>query len=49
LLGFPVQLVGVIVAPVLILRYVVDKKDWQKDVDDTVERVAEILPGLKKE
>ena len=48
LLGFPIQLVGVLITPLLILRYTVDKEDWYADVEGVLEKVTSSLPGLKK-
>ena len=42
------QLLGVLIAPVLVLRYVVDKEDWYADTEGLVEKIADLLPGLKK-
>ena len=36
LLGFPIQLLGVLVSPILAVRYLVDKKDIYADLTDTV-------------
>ncbi len=35
-LGFPIQLIGVIVTPILITRYLLDKKALGQDVIDAV-------------
>ena len=48
LVGFPIQLLGVLVAPLLVLRYAVDKKDWYADIEGLLEKVTTSLPGLKK-
>eukprot|EP00232_Nephroselmis_pyriformis_P019527 CAMPEP_0182880500 /NCGR_PEP_ID=MMETSP0034_2-20130328/16601_1 /TAXON_ID=156128 /ORGANISM="Nephroselmis pyriformis, Strain CCMP717" /LENGTH=157 /DNA_ID=CAMNT_0025013487 /DNA_START=1 /DNA_END=474 /DNA_ORIENTATION=- len=48
LLGFPAELVGVLVGPVLALRYLKNGKSIATDVTDVVEDLAGILPGLKK-
>lgn len=36
LLGFPIQVVGVVMTPVLAVRYLVDKKDAGKDLVELV-------------
>lgn len=46
LLGFPVQLIGVLALPVLISRYVLDGKDVLKDAGDVVSDITKKLPGL---
>lgn len=48
LLGFPIQLVGLLALPVLGLRYFVDGKDYSKDLSDVTDNVVSKLPGLKK-
>lgn len=48
LLGFPIQLLGLAVLPVLGVRYFVDNKDVGKDVEDVTQRIAKLLPGLDK-
>ena len=47
LLGFPVQLVGVLALPGLITRYVIDGKDALEDAGAYVNDIAKRLPGLK--
>lgn len=49
LLGFPAQLVGVLVGPVLAVRYLVDKEDFGADVEAFAGKLSDLLPGLKKE
>lgn len=49
LIGFPVQLLGVLIAPYLAIRYGLDKEDWYGDIEGFLKRLAELLPGLKKE
>jgi hypothetical protein len=46
LLGFPVQLLGVLSLPLIITRYVLDGKDAMKDAGDLVSDIAKRLPGL---
>ncbi|GMH45152.1 hypothetical protein BSKO_13109 [Bryopsis sp. KO-2023] len=48
LIGFPVQLLGVVIAPYLAIRYGLDKEDWYGDIETFLKRTAELLPGLKK-
>ncbi|KAG1667961.1 hypothetical protein FOA52_008333 [Chlamydomonas sp. UWO 241] len=48
LLGFPLQLVGVLMTPVLVTRYVLDKKDVTGDVVSTVDDISKRLPGINK-
>jgi len=35
-------------APLLVLRYVVDGKDVTEDTEATLEKIIALLPGLKK-
>lgn len=42
-LGFPLQLLGVVLSPVLIIRYVLDKKDVGTDVMNTVVSTFRLL------
>ena len=46
LLGFPVQLLGVLSLPLIITRYVLDGKDAMKDAGDLVSDITKRLPGL---
>ena len=46
LLGFPVQLIGVLSLPILVTRYVLDGKDAVKDAGDVVLDITKRLPGL---
>ena len=46
LLGFPVQLVGVLVLPSLILRYTKDGKSVTEDMGNEITKIAKLLPGL---
>eukprot|EP00210_Caulerpa_lentillifera_P005150 g4922.t1 len=48
LLGFPIQLVGVLMAPLLLIRYLVDGQDVTEDTEATLEKITTLLPGLKK-
>lgn len=48
ILGFPIQLVGVLVSPYLIARWFLEKKDWFDDVSAATGTVVDQLPGLKK-
>lgn len=45
LLGFPVQLVGLLLLPFLGLRYLVDGADVTKDVEAYVSSITKKLPG----
>lgn len=47
LLGFPAQLLGVLLGPYLLVRYLVDKEDVSKDVETIVGKVVGLLPGVK--
>ena len=47
-LGFPLQLLGVLTAPILVVRYLLDGKDAVTDVVDTVTDISKRLPGLDK-
>lgn len=49
LLGFPAQLLGLLIVPVLAVRYLIDKEDPLTDVEQFVVKVVGLLPGLKKE
>ena len=48
-MGFPAQLVGLLIAPLLVIRYVVDKESWYADMEGTLDKVVSLLPGLKEE
>lgn len=48
LLGFPIQLLGLAMVPVLGIRYVIEEKDAGKDAKDAVDKVIAQLPGLGK-
>lgn len=47
LLGFPAQLLGVLMGPYLLVRYLVDKEDISQDVEAVVSKVVGVLPGQK--
>jgi len=47
LLGFPAQLLGVLMGPYLLVRYLVDKEDLSQDVEAVVAKVVGVLPGQK--
>eukprot|EP00803_Ostreobium_quekettii_P011508 evm.model.scf_202.1 EVM.evm.TU.scf_202.1 scf_202:7524-10405(-) len=47
LLGFPAQLLGVLLGPVLLIRYLVDKEDISTDIEQTVAKITSLLPGSK--
>mmetsp|Transcript_9959 Transcript_9959/g.16733 ORF Transcript_9959/g.16733 Transcript_9959/m.16733 type:complete len:161 (-) Transcript_9959:231-713(-) len=47
LLGFPLQLLGIAMAPYLGVRYLMDGKDVKEDIGDAFNAVTEKLPGLK--
>jgi hypothetical protein len=47
LLGVPVQALGIVALPALIVRYALDKgHDWQEDATAVLKDVARRLPGL---
>lgn len=48
LLGFPVQMVGIISLPILINRYVLESKDVTSELSTEVESIVKKLPGLQK-
>jgi len=48
LLGFPVQLVGLLVLPYLLTRWLVDSKDWYEDVSGATGYLVSKLPYLEK-
>eukprot|EP00775_Hariotina_reticulata_P005588 gene5588-5826_t len=48
LLGFPVQLLGLLALPYLGVRWVVDGKDASKDIEDATALIVSKLPGLDK-
>ncbi|GAX72658.1 hypothetical protein CEUSTIGMA_g114.t1 [Chlamydomonas eustigma] len=45
-LGFPVQLLGLVLSPILAFRYIVDKKDATTDIVEIVADLSKKLPGL---
>ncbi|KAK9824525.1 hypothetical protein WJX72_011092 [[Myrmecia] bisecta] len=47
LLGFPIQLLGLLTAPVLVVKYVLDGEDFTKDAQAISDKVVKKLPGLK--
>ena len=48
ILGFPVQLLGLLMLPYLGVRYLVDNESPSKDVGEAVTKVTKLLPGLDK-
>jgi hypothetical protein len=48
LLGFPLQLLGLLIAPYLAVRYLADGEDWYADASDAADKVIAQLPGLNK-
>lgn len=44
--GFPLEALGAAALPLLVTRYVLDKKDWYDDASEVVKDVAKRLPGL---
>lgn len=48
LVGFPVQLVGLLALPVLGVRYLVDGGDFGKDLETAASSIVKKLPGLDK-
>lgn len=46
MLGFPIQLVGLVYLPYLVLRYTVEKNDVEEDFDQLLGYTAKFLPGL---
>lgn len=48
LLGFPVQLVGLLALPYLGVRWFVDGQSAGKDIEEAVGKVVSKLPGLDK-
>eukprot|EP00884_Botryococcus_braunii_P004439 jgi/Botrbrau1/13997/Bobra.150_1s0008.1 len=48
LLGFPVQLIGVLVLPYLAVKYLVNGDDVVTDAGKAVETITAKLPGLKE-
>lgn len=48
LLGFPVQLLGLVLLPYLGVRYLADGGDVAKDVEAAAGSVIKKLPGLEK-
>jgi len=48
LLGFPIQLLGVVMLPVLGVRYLVNGKSVAADASDAVSSIVKELPGLGK-
>lgn len=49
LLGFPIQLLGLVMLPYLGVRWFVDGKKASADIGDATGYVVSKLPGLKKE
>ena len=47
LVGFPVQLVGLLITPYLGVRYLMDNEDPVKDVTAVFEKIVSKLPGLE--
>lgn len=48
LLGFPIQLLGLLMLPYLGIRYLVDGGDVAKDVETYTSTITKKLPGLEK-
>lgn len=48
LIGFPVQLIGLLVTPSLLYRYLKEGKDFSKDFGTELGKLTSELPGLKK-
>lgn len=48
LLGFPVQLLGLLVMPYLGVRWFVDGQSAGKDIEDAAGKIISKLPGLEK-
>ncbi|KAK9798601.1 hypothetical protein WJX73_006868 [Symbiochloris irregularis] len=48
LLGFPIQLVGLLVLPYLVVKYGVENDDYVRDLKTAGNRVIKKLPGLEK-
>ena len=44
--GFPLEALGALVLPLVVTRYVLDKKSWYEDAEELVKDVAKRLPGL---
>ncbi|KAL3154480.1 hypothetical protein ABBQ32_013944 [Trebouxia sp. C0010 RCD-2024] len=49
LLGFPIQLFGLLLLPGAIVKYLVEKDDPSEDVRGALNKLAKRLPGLEKE
>ncbi|KAL3139636.1 hypothetical protein ABBQ38_003952 [Trebouxia sp. C0009 RCD-2024] len=49
LLGFPIQLFGLLLLPGTIVKYLVEKDDLSEDVRGALNNLAKRLPGLEKE
>uniref|UniRef100_A0A7S0WZJ5 Cyanobacterial aminoacyl-tRNA synthetase CAAD domain-containing protein n=1 Tax=Chlamydomonas leiostraca TaxID=1034604 RepID=A0A7S0WZJ5_9CHLO len=48
LLGFPIQLIGLLALPVGVVRYVLEGKDVMAEAGDAVSSITKRLPGLDK-
>ncbi len=46
IIGFPLQFLGVVMTPILVARYFLDKKDVGEDVVNQINDLAKRLPGL---
>ena len=44
--GFPLEALGAAVLPLVVTRYVLDKKSWYEDAEELVKDVSKRLPGL---
>ena len=44
--GFPLEALGAAVLPLVVTRYVLDKKSWYDDAEELVKDVSKRLPGL---
>lgn len=47
MIAFPLELLGVATAGALALRYTVEGKEVQADVDELVAKLEDTLPGFK--
>lgn len=48
LLGFPIQLLGLLSLPYLGIRYFIDREDATRDAEMVLKKVTDQLPGLGK-
>lgn len=47
LLGGTAQMLGLLMGPILLIRYLVDKEDLSADVEKTLAKITSLLPGMK--